>query len=150
MRIVRNTPSAQDLLDQYGVQVLLLQGFEYGQGTVYFLGASLANPAQTKWKLVHQDNTAMLFMRQPPPGVQPLPPADVFTSLDAQCRNQIEHQPSLPRCARGLGDLYARLNMVDRSRQWLETYLPLNTQPDPDIDRLYQQIRTGAFHGPAR
>jgi hypothetical protein len=150
LKIALNMRDAQQLLDQYGVQVLLLEGFEYGRGTVYFLGASLADPAQTRWKLVFQDNTAMLFMRQPPPGVQPLPPGDVFTSLDAQCRNQIEHQPSLPRCARGLGDLYARLNMLDRSRQWLETYLSLNTEPDPDIDRLYQQIRSGAFHVPAR
>jgi hypothetical protein len=150
MKIALNTPAAQETLDRYGVQVLLLQGFEYGRGTVYFLGASLADPAQTRWKLVYQDNKAMVFMRQPPPGVTALPPGDVLTSLDAQCRNQIEHQPSLPRCARGLGDLYARLNLVDRSRQWLEVYLSRNSEPDPEIERLYEQIRSGSFHAPSR
>jgi hypothetical protein len=150
LKIALNTRSAQELLDRYGVQVLLLQGFEYGNGTVYFLGASLSDPAQTRWKLVYQDNTAMVFMRNPPPGVHPLPPGEVLTSLEAQCRNQIEHQPSVPRCARGLGDLYARLNLLDRSRQWIESYRSLNGSLDPEIDRLYEQIRSGAFHVPAR
>jgi len=89
-------------------------------------------------------------MRQPPPGVQPLPPPTSSTVWMPQCRNQIDHAPWMPRCARGLGDLYARLNQLDRSRQWLEFYLSRNTEPDPAIDRLYEQIRSGTFHAPAR
>ena len=76
MRIAYNYRDAQTLLDQYGVQVLVLQGFEYWRGTVYMLSAALTDPNQTKWKLVYQDKTAMIFMRQPPPGVtaaQPRP-----------------------------------------------------------------------------
>ena len=72
MRIAYNYRDAQTLLDQYGVQVLVLQGFEYWRGTVYMLSAALTDPNQTKWKLVYQDKTAMIFMRQPPPGVTPL------------------------------------------------------------------------------
>jgi len=138
----------QDLLDRYGVQVILIEGFEYSRGTVYFLAPALAIDPTTQWKLVYQDNAAMVFMRNPPPGVRPLPPTDVFTSLEAQCRNQIEHAPGMVRCARGLGDLYARLNALDRSRQWLEAYLARNTEPDPLIDNLYNQIRSGTFHAP--
>ena len=148
LRIALNFRDAQELLDKYGVQVILLEGFEYSRGTVYMLGAALSDPAQTRWKLVFQDKAAMLFMRQPPPGVQSLDPREVFASLEAQCREYVQHVPQQPRCARGLGDLYARLGDLNQSRQWLEFYMSRNTDPDPDIDRLYQQIRSGTFHAP--
>jgi hypothetical protein len=150
LRIGLNFRDAQELLDKYGVQVILLEGFEYSRGTVYMLGPALSDPAQTRWKLVFQDKAAMLFMRQPPPGVQPLDPREVFASLEAQCTEYVQHVPQQPRCARGLGDLYARLGHLDSSRQWLEFYMSRNTDPDPDIDRLYQQIRSGTFHAPAQ
>jgi hypothetical protein len=139
----------QELLDRYGVQVILVEGFEYSRGTVYFLAPALAIDPASPWKLVYQDNAAMVFLRNPPPGVQALPSTDVFTSLEAQCRNQIDHAPGMVRCARGLGDLYARLNALDRSRLWLEAYLARNTEPDPPIDQLYNQIRSGTYHAPA-
>jgi len=91
----------------------------------------------------------MLFMRQPPPGVQPLPRNEVFTSLEDQCRNWIEHEPGSLRCARGLGDLYARLDKLPESLKWLEFYIS-NSRPDPAILSLYQQIRSGTFHAPTR
>ena len=53
MKIALNYRDAQSLLDKYGVQVLLLEGFEYWRGTVYMLSAALADPNQTKWKLVY-------------------------------------------------------------------------------------------------
>ena len=45
----------------------------------------------------------MVFMRQPPPGVAPLNPEEVFTSLDAQCMDHLEHEPGKPGCAVGSG-----------------------------------------------
>jgi hypothetical protein len=134
MRMALNYRDAQDLLDRYGVQVLLLQGFEYWRGTVYMLGAALSDPSQTKWKLVYQDHTAMVFMRQPPPGVQPLDPAQVFTSLDAQCSDHLAHEPGKPGCAVGLADLYRKLGKSDRAAQWLAAY---------------DQARNGTFHAQA-
>jgi hypothetical protein len=134
MKIALNYRDAQALLDQYGVQVLLLQGFEYWRGTVYMLSAALSDPAQTKWKLVFQDNTAMIFMRQPPPGVTPLNPEEVFTSLDAQCTAHLAHEPGKPGCAIGLADLYRKLGKGDRSSQWLAAY---------------NQVLDGTFHAPA-
>ena len=133
-RIAYNYRDAQTLLDKYGVQVLLIEGFEYWRGTVYMLGAALSDPSQTKWKLVYQDQTAMVFMRQPPPGVEPLNPAEVFTSLDAQCTDHLLHEPGKPGCAAGLADLYRRLGKTDRSATWLAA-----------ID----QIRNGSFHAPS-
>jgi hypothetical protein len=147
--VARNMADAQQVLDRYGVQVLLLEGFEYGTGSVYKLSAILADPAQTQWRLVYQDKTAMLFMRTPPPGVAPLDPAQVFASLEAQCADHLEHLPESPRCALGLGgDLYPRLKMMDRSAYWLQRYLALTKTPDPDAERLLQQIQSGAIHAP--
>ena len=137
----------QDFLDRYGVQVILLEGFEYGQGNPYFLAAAIAVDPQTPWKLVYQDNTAMLFMRQPPPGVEPLPPGRVFTSLEAQCRNYIQHGSI--NCARGLGVLYERMNVLDRAAEWLKGYLD-HAGPDPQMRMLYDQIRSRAVHAPTR
>jgi hypothetical protein len=126
-RIARNYSDALEILDRYGVQVLLLEGFEYGTGSVYKLNAMLADPAQTRWKLVFQDKTAMIFMRTPPPGVEPLPPSQIFDSLDAQCNDHLEHQPEAPRCALGLGgDLYPKLNMQQKAAYWMQRYEQLH------------------------
>jgi len=149
-RVARNAPDALQVLDQYGVQVLLLEGFEYGTGSVYKVSAMLADPSQTKWKLVYQDKTAMLFMREPPPGVPPLDPGQVFVSLEAQCADHLEHVPESPRCALGLGgDLYPRLRMMDRAAYWLQRYLALAKNPDPGAESLLQQIQSGGVHAPA-
>ena len=134
MKIAYNYRDAQALLDKYGVRVLLLEGFEYWTGRVYTLGAALSDPSQTKWKLVYQDKTGMVFMREPPPGVQPLNPGEVFTSLDAQCTDHVLHDPGRPGCALGLGDLYGKLGIRDRAAQWLAAY---------------DQIRNGTFHAAA-
>lgn len=134
MRIAYYDRDAESLLDKYGVQVLLLEGFEYWTGRVYLLGAVLADPRQTKWKLVYQDKTAMIFMRQPPPGVQPLDPGEVFNSLDAQCSDHLLHQPGRPGCVSGLGNLYIRLGKTDRVAKWRAAY---------DL------IHDGTFHAPS-
>ena len=134
MRIAFNSPdldfrrldlrssTARELLDKYGVQVLLVQGFEYGQGSPYYVAPALAIDPQSQFQLVYQDNTAMVFMRQPPPGVQPLPREAVFTSLESQCVNVIQHEPTSPRCALYLADMYRKLNAADRARRWMEYY----------------------------
>jgi hypothetical protein len=121
--VSQNHTNAQAVLDKYGVEVLLLEGFEYGTGNVYLLNAMLADPSQTKWKLVFQDKTAMVFMRNPPPGVQPLPPARVLDGLDAQCADHLEHQPELPNCALRLGNfLYPKLGMQQKAAYWMQRY----------------------------
>ena len=60
----------------------------------------------------------MVFMRQPPPGVQPLNRDEVFTSLEAQCTDHLLHEPGKPGCALGLADLYTKLRQ-HRSRRHL-------------------------------
>ena len=128
---IANNRGAQPLLDKYGVQVLLLEGFEYWRGTVYLLNAALFDPNQTTWQLVYQDKTGMVFMRQPPPGVQPLNRDEIFASLEAQCTDHLLHEPGKPGCALGLADLYLRLRNTARSDTWRIAY---------------DQVLNGTFH----
>ena len=58
--------SADELLAKYGIQVLVLDGFDRFTGKIHTLAAALADPKQTEWKLVQADNRSMVFMRQPP------------------------------------------------------------------------------------
>jgi hypothetical protein len=74
---------------------------------------------------------------------------EIFTSYEAQCADHLRRQPQFPRCARGLGDLYARLGRLDSAARWLEFYLSRKTEPDPDAERLYRQILNGSFHAPS-
>lgn len=140
LRMAFNFKNAQQLLDQYGVQVIVLVGFEYIRGSPYLLAWALADPQQTEWKLVYQDKQALVFMRHPPAGVLPFPPGDALTSLEAQCAEHIQHEPDSPRCARGLGGQFARIGDTARARRWLAFYLDRHTEPDPEAEGLYQLL----------
>ena len=133
-------PSGRDLLDRYGIQVIALNGFEANSGEPYMLPVMLSNPAQSEWKLVYQDGQATVFMRDPPNGVQALAPQTVLTSLESQCEVILADDPERPRCARGLGRLFARMGDLPRARRWMGTYLERRKDSNPADDRLYQQL----------
>jgi hypothetical protein len=77
---------------------------------------------QTEWKLVQADNRSIVFMRQPPPGVQPLPNLQALQSIGAQCQQQIEHDPGHPGCARGIADFYTLMGEKAQAAQWMAYY----------------------------
>jgi hypothetical protein len=110
--------SAEELLDRYGIEMILMDGFEYTTGSLYFLAAALADPRQTQWQLVYRDSQAMIFMRHPPAGVAPLPQWEVLDTLEAQCREHLRHEPATSGCASALSDMFARLGDRLRSRRW--------------------------------
>ena len=132
--------SADELLEQYGIQVIVMDGFEFPSGDPYLLPAALSDPSQKQWKLVYQDAQAVVFMRHPPPGVEPLNSLDALTSMEAQCAERIQHLPELPRCARGLGDLFARIGDTARARRWMAYYLEHRVEPDPEADAIYRRL----------
>lgn len=132
--------SAEELLEKYGIQVLVMEGFEYFSGQVHLLAAALADPKQTEWKLVYADAECVIFMRQPPAGVQPLNSLEAIRSLELQCEQHIRHDPRYPRCARGLSDLYVRIGDAARARQWMAYYLEHRAEADPDAERIYQRM----------
>ena len=114
--------SADELLAKYGIQVLVLDGFDRFSGKIHTLAAALADPSQKEWKLVQADDRSIVFMRQPPPGVQPLPSLQALESIETQCQQQIEHDPRQPACARGIGDFYTLIGQKPRAAQWMAYY----------------------------
>ena len=133
-------PSAQELLDRYGVQVLVLNGFEYVSGTLYLLAPALADPHEPIWKLVYSDPQAMVLMRDPPAGVVALPQLAVLEHLESACALHIEHEPQYPRCARSLGQVFARVGDSARARKWIGIYLAGPHGPDPEAEQAYQKL----------
>jgi hypothetical protein len=132
--------SAEELLDGYGVQAMVMNCFEYTNGLVYLLAPALANPAQTDWKLVYSDAQAMVFMRHPPPGVEPLDSLRVLDHMEAECALHIDRKPWYPRCARGLGQVFARIGDFTRERRWIGVYLAHPHDPDPEAEQEYQRL----------
>jgi hypothetical protein len=132
--------SAAQLLDQYGVQVILMNGFEYSTGTLYKLAPALADPQDSAWKLVYSDPQAVIFMRHPPDGVEVLDKLRVFDHLEAECDLHIRQEPQYPRCARSLAQAFTRIGDWTRARRWLGTYLAQPHPPDPEAVRAYQQL----------
>jgi hypothetical protein len=143
VRYAGGSPGARELLDRYGIQVIVMNGFEINSGDLYVLPVALADPAEKEWKLVFQDAQAVVYLRHPPPGVQPLPSPAIFTSLEAQCDVILTNDPQRPRCARSLGRLFARMGDIARARRWMAAYLERRKDRNPADDQLYRQL-TGA------
>jgi len=136
--------SAQGLLDQYGIQTIVMNTMEYNQGLVYLLAPALADPHETTWKLVYSDPAAIVLMRQPPPGIPALSSLGVLEHMEAECSLHLEHQPQLPRCAKSLAQVFERVGDLRRTRHWLGVYLEHPSEPDPQAEEQYQQlIRSG-------
>ena len=119
--------SALDLLDQYGIDVILMNTFEPTTGIVYALAPALAEAPDSPWKLVHADATAVVFMRRPPLEIRPIDPEQVFTSMQSECALHIEREPRYPGCARALGLMYAAVGEPANARRWLGLYLEHHT-----------------------
>jgi hypothetical protein len=132
-------PTGQELLDRYGIQVILMNGFEYSEGLAYNLMLSLSG-AQDKWKLAYSDPQAVVFMRDPPAGIAPLPNPAVFDHLESECALHIERDPKFPLCARALGQIFMRTRDFRRARKWLGYYLSLPHPVDPEAQSAYSQI----------
>jgi len=142
-RIAYNIPGSRtplQLLDQYGVQAILIAAFDYPTGSPHFLIAALADPAQTQWKLVYQDGQAMVYLRQVPAGVRPLANTAGFASMEAQCAAHIRLVPNEPLCARETCKMYEHLGNFDRARFWMAYYLQHKKHPDPAAEVEYQRL----------
>ena len=131
--------SAAQLLDQYGVNVIVMNTFEYATGTVYLLAPAIAYSAQTEWKLVYRDAQALVWMRRPPAGVKPLNPMEVFGQMEAECGLHLDREPGRTRCARSLAQTFAKIRDFTRARRWLGIYLDHPHPSDPEAEQAYRQ-----------
>jgi hypothetical protein len=139
-RIVKYLPGTPELLDRYGIQVVVMNAFEASSGSTYVLPLALADPAEKEWKIVLADAGAAVFMHHPPPGVQPLPPARIFASMEEQCQAILDHDPARPRCARSLANLFRNTRDAGRARRWMGLYLDHRPDRNPADDAFYQQL----------
>jgi hypothetical protein len=131
--------SARQLLDQYGVEVIVMNTFEYATGTLYLLAPALADPAQTEWKLVYRDAQALVWMRRPPAGVAVLDSMEVFNQMENACSLHLDRAPEYPRCARRLAQVFAKMHDFKRAEHWLTEYLDRPHPPDPEAERAYNE-----------
>jgi tetratricopeptide (TPR) repeat protein len=120
--------------------MIVLDGFDYLGGQPYPLVVETARKGGADWKLVQADATGVIFMRHPPPGVQPLDGvAALLPSLEKQCEEHILHDPLHVRCARGLGELYAFEGNPARAEEWIAYYL--GRVQDPEAERIRDSLR---------
>ena len=131
------------ILDDYGIQAVVVTGFEYVLGGPHVLMPALAAPGQTAWKLVYRDKVAAIFMRQPPVGVNPLPNSEAIIAMQEQCAEHIRVMPSEPGCAKGMANLMAYSKDMTGARRWMAFYLEHKVEPDPDAERQYEMMLSG-------
>jgi len=121
--ILAYAPDVDRLLDKYGIGAIVVDGFDRFTGQVRGLALALSDPSQKTWKLVQADEKGVVFLRDLPPGVQPLPNTEALNSIELQCRQQLDRDPLHPGCANGLAQVYATI-VGDRARasQWSAVY----------------------------
>jgi hypothetical protein len=123
LHISQYAPDVDRLLEKYGIGAIVVDGFDRFSGQIRGLALALSDPSQKTWKLVQADEKSVLFLRDLPPGVQPLPNAEALNSIELQCHQQLDRDPLHPGCANGLAQVYANI-VGDRARaaQWAAVY----------------------------
>jgi len=111
-----NGKSGEQLLKDYGIDIIVMDSFDAMSGAAYYLPAALADPSQKEWKLVYQDIHDVIYMRNPPPDVPVLKSLDALNAMERQCGFYVEH--GQPMCARGMVDIFRRIGDKERYEGW--------------------------------
>jgi len=132
----------EELLNRYGVQVVVMNTMDYVSGALYPLAIALANPLSTEWELVYDDAQAVVFLRRPPTGTPVLPNkfGRVLRHMERECVAYIENSPDTPLCARTLADYWIRNQVRDRARRMLLLYLSHTKHRDEQAERALQRL----------
>jgi hypothetical protein len=104
------------LLNDYGIDIIVMECFEPVRGAAYYLPAALADPQQTDWKLVYRDAHDLIYMRHPPPDIQPLNTLDGLDGMEDQCSFLMSD--GAPACAKGMVDVFSRIGDQARAQKW--------------------------------
>ena len=152
-RILFNAGSAADqitgpreeLLNRYGVQVVVMNTMDYVSGALYPLAIALANPISTDWELVYDDAQSVVFLRRPPPEIPVLSNklGRVLRHMDRECTTYIDNSPDTPLCARTLADYWLRNQVKDSARRMLQLYLSHTTRRDQQAERALRDLDAG-------
>jgi hypothetical protein len=120
--VLNNDPtpgqSREEVLRKYGVEVIVINGFDRFKGTVFNIAAALADPSQTEWKLMQADDKGVVFMRTPPTGTQPLNSLEALHSIELQCQSQVANDPEHPACIQGVTALYQTIGDAGLASRW--------------------------------
>jgi hypothetical protein len=138
------TPARNELLERYGVGVIVMDSFGYQTGIVYPLAIAMAYSDMADWKLVYEDPQSMVFLRDPPPDMPVLAPQTIADHLERECRLLIEHDPKYPGCARRIGFL-VRLTNPERARRMFALYLA-HSGDDAEARAAYEELLTHGLH----
>ncbi len=111
--------SAEALLRRHDVGVIVMPMIDYA-GQVFLLPAALSDPTQTDWKLVYAGPKSVIYMKNPPQGVTPLPSSAALTSMEAQCNLMLDQTGD--DCARGVAGLYSKIGDAARAAYWRSVY----------------------------
>jgi hypothetical protein len=132
----------EELLNRYGVQVVVMNTMDFVSGALYPLAIALANPISTEWELVYDDSQAVVFLRRPPPGTQVLSNklGRVLRHMERECMAYIENSPDTALCARTLADYWLRNQARDRARRMLLLYLSHTKHRDEQAERALQSL----------
>jgi hypothetical protein len=132
--------SATELLDAYGIDVIVMNTFEYTGGLAYTLAPALAEGEDPRWKLVYADAAAVIFLRHPPDGMASLDPSQVFAAMQSECALHVERDPQYPGCARALGLMFAAAGEPANARHWLQVYLDRHRGEDAEARDALQRV----------
>ncbi len=122
-----NGKSGEELLNDYKIDVIVMDAFDAVSGNAFYLPAALADPSQKEWKLVYRDVHDIIYMRHPPPDVRVLDSFNALAGMEEQCAFYAEH--GQPACARGLSDIFVRVGDRDRARKWAELFQESHYKP---------------------
>lgn len=129
--------TTDQLLDRYGVSVILMNGFDF-KGHVFWLPAALTEPSQKVWKLVYHDAKSLIYMREPRRGAGPSATRcaeHTRRAVQLQGRQWPAHivaRSPWGKCSHAIGDW-------TKARQWLSNYLATDRQ-DVKSRRLLEQL----------
>ena len=115
------------LLDRYGIDVVLMNSYEFVSGVMYPLAPALASPANRDWALVYQDAQALVFVRDAPNNAdliarRGLEKVHALDHWAESCAVYVAHSPDLPLCARTAAEALARAGDRERAARLLEVF----------------------------
>ena len=106
------------LLDDYGIDIIVMSCFDPISGAACYLPAALADPEQTEWTLVYRDARALIYTRRPAADVQPLNSGESLDGMEENCLGLMRE--GAPACARGMIDVFTRIGDQARARKWTQ------------------------------
>ena len=81
------------------------------------------------WTLVYRDAQSVIFMKNVPPGVEPLNSLEALSAMEMQCQATLEHG-GFAHCARSVSRVFAIAGDNLRAAQWMARYRQRGDQPD--------------------